>query len=415
MDKSECEDIYSETETEEHLNGKRDLYEWIKKQKDVTNAILEGWIPETKQRPDIIFEYNEKKYVIEYQCSPIATEYIERHELYKTIGMQDIWICGTEKYLQKNMRNKYLEKFSSGYYNFHNQMFIFPLNSDVHALLNNFAFKFGFEYNYYKPTHKKMGTGLYSLKLNRLSFNGKIISNTLPDKDSVYKKREIRRQYKEWHNNKWKRFIYFKLDKLCKTLSNETFQYSYSLQYDYIILECSIRYKSYCYSANLKFYPYYNNAYNLFKILDIFINKNKDRRLLLSERISSFDVKYHKLFYELRYEKLTLIKKSDKKKAAWNNIKYKTIKECSSVNNWYLEDYTTNKDSIYFSCFENEFIFNLYTALKFLKIYNFDYRLLLPLENIGGDSGVYDLGKDEDIRIYFTKILGFENIEIYKG
>lgn len=101
MDKNECEDKYFESETEEHLNGKRDLFEWIKKQNGVSNAVLEGWIPETKQRPDIMFKYNENQYVIEYQCSPISSEYIERHELYKASGIIDIWICGSEKYLQK--------------------------------------------------------------------------------------------------------------------------------------------------------------------------------------------------------------------------------------------------------------------------------------------------------------------------
>ena len=80
-DKSEC-DKYSEPETEEHLRGKIDLYEWIKKQDGVTDAVLEGWLPETKQRPDIMFKFHGDQCVIEYQCSPIATEYIERHELY---------------------------------------------------------------------------------------------------------------------------------------------------------------------------------------------------------------------------------------------------------------------------------------------------------------------------------------------
>ena len=116
MDKTECEDKYSESETEEHLRGKRDLYEWIKRQNSVTNAVLEGWIPETKQRPDIMFEYNNKQYVIEYQCSPITSEYFERHDLYKAVGICDIWICGTEKYFQKNMREKFLESHSVGFY-----------------------------------------------------------------------------------------------------------------------------------------------------------------------------------------------------------------------------------------------------------------------------------------------------------
>ena len=89
-DKSECDYLYSEPETEEHIKGKIALYNWIKKQNGVTNAVLEAWIPETKQRPDIMFEYNGSKWVIEFQCSPIATEYITRHKLYQAGGINDI-------------------------------------------------------------------------------------------------------------------------------------------------------------------------------------------------------------------------------------------------------------------------------------------------------------------------------------
>jgi len=117
MDKVECEDKYSEPETEEHLNGKRDLYEWLKKQLGVTDCILEGWIPETKQRPDIMFKYNGWQCVLEYQCSPIATEYIERHELYQTAGIIDIWIAGWEKYFKPNSMHKFIETYIEGYYN----------------------------------------------------------------------------------------------------------------------------------------------------------------------------------------------------------------------------------------------------------------------------------------------------------
>ena len=116
MDKEECEDKYSESETEEHMQGKKDLYEWIKNQPGVTNAVLEAWIPETIQRPDIMFTYNNKKYVIEYQCSPIASEYLERHELYNAAGIHDIWICGTEKYLGRNKRLNTLEANRKLYY-----------------------------------------------------------------------------------------------------------------------------------------------------------------------------------------------------------------------------------------------------------------------------------------------------------
>lgn len=121
MDKNECEDKYYEPETEEHLNGKRDLFEWIKMQKGVSNAVLEGWLPDTKQYPDILFEYNGKRHVIEYQCSPIATEYYERHELYKSAGIVDIWICGTEKYLGNNKRLNTLEQNARLYYDAKNK------------------------------------------------------------------------------------------------------------------------------------------------------------------------------------------------------------------------------------------------------------------------------------------------------
>lgn len=95
MYKEDCLDNYSEPETEEHLLGKQDLYEWIKVQKDVTECTLEGWIPETKQRPDIMFKYKGELCVIEYQCSPISTEYI-----YQSAGIKDVWICGTQNYFQ---------------------------------------------------------------------------------------------------------------------------------------------------------------------------------------------------------------------------------------------------------------------------------------------------------------------------
>lgn len=138
MDKAQCLEYYSEPETEEHLNGKRDLYEWIKKQPGVTDAILEGWLPETKQRPDIMFKLNGEQYVIEYQCTPIATEYVERHDLYKVAGIKDIWIAGTEKYLVKNMREKYLESETIGFYRPSDKRFIFshlsPLDGFIRRL-----------------------------------------------------------------------------------------------------------------------------------------------------------------------------------------------------------------------------------------------------------------------------------------
>lgn len=130
-DKEQCEDRYSEPETEEHIQGKRDLYEWIKQQPDVTDVVLEGWIPGTKQRPDIMFKYSGKQCVIEYQCSPISTEYYERHELYQAAGIIDIWVLGTDKYLEKEeneksqrFRKKEIENNTNFYYDSEYKIFI---------------------------------------------------------------------------------------------------------------------------------------------------------------------------------------------------------------------------------------------------------------------------------------------------
>lgn len=94
----ECEGYYSEPETEEHRYGKQLLYKWILEQDGIKNCKLEAWIPETKQRPDIYFEIDGNKFVIEFQCTPIATEFLKRRELYRLADIKDIWILGKDKY-----------------------------------------------------------------------------------------------------------------------------------------------------------------------------------------------------------------------------------------------------------------------------------------------------------------------------
>ena len=115
--------MYGEPETEEHIQGKIDLFAWIQKQDGVSDVRLEGWLPETKQRPDIMFKYNGEQYVLELQCSPIASEYIKRHELYQAAGIHDIWICGTENYLGMNKRLNTLEMRCRIYYDVANKLF----------------------------------------------------------------------------------------------------------------------------------------------------------------------------------------------------------------------------------------------------------------------------------------------------
>lgn len=190
MDKNECEDIYSESETEEHLNGKRDLFEWIRKQDGVINVVLEGWIPETKQRPDIMFEYDGKKYIIEYQCSPIATEYVERHELYKASGINDIWILGTEKYLKKNMRKKYIQTYACGFYSY----------VDKKMILTSYGFDVVKTSLCYKQYCSNFSI-FYGFPLHQFKFDGIIYNLKIGKPEIISEKIRYRENLKMFHSN----------------------------------------------------------------------------------------------------------------------------------------------------------------------------------------------------------------------
>lgn len=133
--KDNC-DHYSEPETEEHMVGKKNLYEWICRQDGVSDAVLEAWLPETRQRPDIMFKYNGKPYVIEYQCSPITDEYVCRHGLYKSAGVKDIWILGVQKYLNftvdgsGNRRRREIEKRNKMHYDPDSDLFMLMFSAE---------------------------------------------------------------------------------------------------------------------------------------------------------------------------------------------------------------------------------------------------------------------------------------------
>lgn len=104
---SECIYTFYENETKEHAIGKVILYKWLKSIKEINNVQLELYIKETKQITDIYFEYKDKKYAIEYQCTPILkSEYNTRHELYKLNNIIDIWIFGLENYDKEKFINK---------------------------------------------------------------------------------------------------------------------------------------------------------------------------------------------------------------------------------------------------------------------------------------------------------------------
>jgi len=85
-----------ELETEEHLRGKILIRNWLIKQYPEAQVEFEYKIHETNQRADVmaIFPTGEK-IAFEMQCSRIqGSVWKERHNLYKSANIRDIWIIG---------------------------------------------------------------------------------------------------------------------------------------------------------------------------------------------------------------------------------------------------------------------------------------------------------------------------------
>lgn len=91
---TECTHSFSEGETEDHLNGKLQLFEFLQKQK--ANPQLEAFIPAIKQRPDILIRNDDSLIAIEFQCSSILPTTIEKRSIgYKQQNITPLWILKT--------------------------------------------------------------------------------------------------------------------------------------------------------------------------------------------------------------------------------------------------------------------------------------------------------------------------------
>ncbi|EMA6345019.1 competence protein CoiA family protein [Bacillus cytotoxicus] len=83
----------AEPESNYHMRGKEQLYRWIISQK--IRAEIEKYIPEIRQRPDILIERNGKSLALEYQCTSISTNQLQKRTYaYQKAGIQIIWILG---------------------------------------------------------------------------------------------------------------------------------------------------------------------------------------------------------------------------------------------------------------------------------------------------------------------------------
>ncbi|WJH37090.1 competence protein CoiA family protein [Paenibacillus sp. CC-CFT747] len=97
---------FSEPETGTHRLGKFVLYKWLKLLYPESRVELEYYLPETKQRSDVmILHPSGQRWAFEFQCSRITgSAWLERHELYKHAGVEDFWILKLGHFAQRRGR-----------------------------------------------------------------------------------------------------------------------------------------------------------------------------------------------------------------------------------------------------------------------------------------------------------------------
>ncbi|WP_370457447.1 competence protein CoiA [Sporosarcina sp. JAI121] len=86
-----CSTLFSEGESQQHLQGKQQLYEFL--QRHAKQVDLEPYLKMSSQRPDILVTTQSESIPIEFQCSTIPVADIEsRSAGYHSAGMTPIWI-----------------------------------------------------------------------------------------------------------------------------------------------------------------------------------------------------------------------------------------------------------------------------------------------------------------------------------
>jgi competence protein CoiA len=109
-----------ERESSYHMMGKLQLYQWLI-QKGI-DAELESYITTCKQRADIAFEWNYKKYALEFQCSSISSElFIKRTQGYVASGITPVWILGGNQ----------LKRMGANLYSFNHFQYLFIRRENV--------------------------------------------------------------------------------------------------------------------------------------------------------------------------------------------------------------------------------------------------------------------------------------------
>lgn len=95
---AECSFADHEPESDTHRLGKYVLYQHFRR--SAAEAALERWLPATEQRADCYVQMpNGQRYALEFQQANNTIErWKQRHTLYQSQSIQDIWFLGSVRY-----------------------------------------------------------------------------------------------------------------------------------------------------------------------------------------------------------------------------------------------------------------------------------------------------------------------------
>lgn len=101
-------------EGEYHYQGKLLLYEWFKRQQ--INVLLEHYLPDIQQRPDLLIEVRDRQIAIEFQCAKVDPQTIYQRNIgYRRANIIPIWILGANLFKRKSTHHIQLNRFLTSF------------------------------------------------------------------------------------------------------------------------------------------------------------------------------------------------------------------------------------------------------------------------------------------------------------
>jgi competence protein CoiA len=101
---------HHERESDYHLEGKRQLYQWL--QYLGLRPVLEQYDSVIRQRPDIVFTWKNTRYALEFQCSSIPAKlFSSRTNAYLENQYIPLWILGGNQFQRKSVNTVALSAF----------------------------------------------------------------------------------------------------------------------------------------------------------------------------------------------------------------------------------------------------------------------------------------------------------------